>query len=85
VRSRHTSILEAVDDDANKMLSDVWILVANDQAVAGKVAEFDIAIITPSSRNSSMPRSCRRSSWTKRPDVEKRKSVEVQRGTTIGL
>ena len=40
------SILEA-DDDANKLLSYSWILVTNDQAVAGKAAEFDIAVITP--------------------------------------
>jgi len=31
------AILEAADDDANKLLSDSWILVTNDQAVAGKV------------------------------------------------
>jgi len=41
------SILEAADDDANKLLSDSWILVTNDQAVAGKVAEFDVAVIAP--------------------------------------
>ena len=41
------SILEAADDDANKLLFDSWILVTNDHAVAGKAAEFDIAVITP--------------------------------------
>ena len=41
------SILEADDDDANKLLSDSWILVTNDQAVAGKAAEFAVAVITP--------------------------------------
>jgi len=41
------SILEADDDDANKLLSDSWILVTNDQAVAVKAAEFDISVITP--------------------------------------
>ena len=41
------SILEAADDDANKLLSDSWILVTNDQAVAGKAAEFAVAVITP--------------------------------------
>lgn len=41
------SVLEAADDDANKLSSDVWILVTNDRAAAGKAAEFDIAVITP--------------------------------------
>ncbi len=41
------SILEAVDEDVNKLLSDSWILVTNDQAVAGKAAEFDVTVITP--------------------------------------
>ena len=41
------SILEAADDDANKLLSDSWILVTNDQAVAGKAGEFAVAVITP--------------------------------------
>ena len=41
------SILEAADDDGNKLLSDSWILVTNDQAVAVKAAEFDISVITP--------------------------------------
>ena len=41
------SILEAADDDANKLLFDSWILVTNDQAVAGKAAEFAVAVITP--------------------------------------
>ena len=41
------SILEADDDDANKLLSDSWILATNDQGVADKAAEFGIAVITP--------------------------------------